>query len=298
MNVNQNSLASFIRPPKTAGLIMLLTVSMLLGGCTQSPLTDLPHGVQVSVQQNRPDVADHRLQVQLNNSSDTTIIVRSLRFSSPAFAVASEYPKVPSTIRAGSTINLPVILSAPVCEAKDFTPLVFIDFTIGDREGHAKVTPSDPMNQLSGISSLQCFTASIDEIATITMPEKLRIEEHSGKLVALIDLGIRPTGAAGSFTLTAIEDTVLFAPIVGDEPYPVQSLIQNVVVRGTDAPSTLTIPVVPSRCDAHAAVEDKRGTLFPLRVTVGATEGLSYLATTQELTGKLLLFLGDACSSR
>ena len=128
------------------------------------------------------------------------------------------------------------------------------------------------------------------------MPQTLRTETIGGKVVGLIDVTITPTGTDGSFTLTAIEDAILISPVALPDPAPVHSLPLNLTVSATDSPSTLTIPIVPIRCDDHAQADDKRGTLLPLRITVGDTQGVSYLGVTPRLKAEIFAYMQTSCS--
>src|SRR5690554_4981372 len=81
-----------------------------LGGCAPAAEQELPPGVEVSVHQNRPDTEDRRLQVRITNGTETPLTVLALTFTSPNFSAPAHYPKVPSTVRAGGVLDLPVTL--------------------------------------------------------------------------------------------------------------------------------------------------------------------------------------------
>lgn len=285
-----------------AGIIGALVIAAAFtasaSGCSSSELTALPRGVHVSVQQNRPDSADHRLQVRFINDSNASLTITTLRFSSPVYSPGVDYPRAPSTVLAHSILDLPVILPAPVCTATDTTPTVSLGFTVGSQAGHATLTPTDPIGQLPGIRTLDCLNDSMAHIATMTMPAKLRTIKMAGKLVGMIDVAISPSGSEGSFTITAVERAILISPIAAPDPTPVKSLPLNFVVKGTDPPSTFTIPIVPIRCDDHAQADDKRGTLLPLHITIGAVQGISYLGVTEQLKAEIFDYMHSSCSYR
>jgi hypothetical protein len=69
-------------------------------------------------------------------------------------------------------------------------------------------------------------------------------------------------------------------------------------VNADEPATTLTIPLVPGRCDAQATAEDKRGTLLPLRVQVGEVTGIRYFALSDDRKGELYEYLGQACATR
>jgi hypothetical protein len=275
-----------------------LLLGCLLAGCAPAGQSELPAGVQVSVHQNRPDTEDRRLQVRIVNDSDSALTVTSLAFTSPRFAATAQYAKAPSTVRAGGTIDLPVSLPAPVCDG-DGAAEVRLDYELETgRSGSAVVVPDDPLDQLDGITERDCLAHAMDLVATISEPEQLRVEPVDGRLVAFVDLTVMPTGGSGSFTIRAVDDTVLFGLFDPASDTPVDSLAIGFAISGSDEPGQFTVPLVPARCDAHAVAEDKRGTLLPLRVEVGGITGIRYFALSDDRKGELYSYLGLACGDR
>ena len=288
-----------------APLLTALLLALLLGGlvgCAPAAPAELPDGVQVSVHQNRPDTEDRRLQVRIVNGSASALTVNALSFASPRFSEPAPYAKAPSTIRAGGTLDLPVSLPEPVCGddgPADATAEVRLEYALESGEtGNVVVIPDDPLNQLDGISERDCLQHSMDAVAELREPDRIRVEQADGRLVAFVDLAVNPTGSAGSFTIESVDDTVLFGLFDPTSPTPRDTLRVDLTVNGSDAPGRLTIPLVPARCDAHAVAEDKRGTLLPLRVRVGDATGIRYLALSDDRKGELYSYLNDACTQR
>lgn len=284
------------RPIVTTALLGLALCGIV--GCSPLPAA-LPDGVRVSVHQNRPDTEDRRLQVRITNETDTPLTITALTFSSPRFAEPSPYRKAPTTIRAGGVVDLPVALGTPVCEPVEGTAAVHLDFERADgASGRVSVVPGDPLGQLEGISEQDCLNDAIADIADIRGPDALRTELVDGRLVAMIDLTVVPTGAGGSFTIASIDDTVLFELFQRGSPAAITTLPLGLEVRGDGDPQTVTIPLVPARCDPHAVAEDKRGTLLPLRVEVSGLSGISYFAVSDALKGALYSYVHEACTQR
>jgi hypothetical protein len=291
------------RAPTLLGSLALLSclalfgsVAFALGGCAPAAEEGLPPGVEVSVHQNRPDTEDRRLQVRITNGTETPFTVTSLAFSSLDFAAPAPYPKAPSTVRAGGVLDLPVALPEPVCGTADGDPKVELRFEHGPgHAGTAAVIPDDRLQQLDDINERDCLGSAIAAVATISEPDAIRIEPVVGRLVAFVDLAIAPTGASGTFTVHRVDDTVLFGLFDPASATPVESLPLELTVDADDPPTTLTIPLVPGRCDAHATAEDKRGTLLPLRVEVGEFSGIHYFALSDDRKGELYTYLGQAC---
>lgn len=282
------------RPIVLAVMLMLALGSA--AACSAVAPAGLPDGVDVSVHQNRPDTADRRLQVRISNDTDAPITVTELAFDHPGYSEPAPYPKVPTEIRAGGVIDLPVALTDPVCDAADGAPVVRLDYTTADGvSASATVTPGDTLHQLDGILQRDCLEQTIASIADIVEPDDIRTEVLASRLVALVDLAIVPTGASGSFTLASVDDTVLFGIFSHTSPAPLTSLQLGIEVRGDAAPQTVTIPLVPARCDPHAVAEDKRGTLLPLRVQVSDVTGIRYFALSDQLKGQLYSYVAVAC---
>jgi hypothetical protein len=281
-----------------AATAVLLAAVFALVGCSPVGGDELPAGVQVSVHQNRPDTEDRRLQVRITNDSDAPLTVTDLTFSSPRFAAPAPYKKVPSTIRAGGVLDLPISLTEPVCDGTDTAPSVRIEFDHDGQSGSAIVTPADPLDQLEGISQRDCLEQDMNAVAEIAEPDAIRTKLVGSRLVAFVDLRVLPTGGNGTFTIDAVDDTVLFGLFDPASTTPADSLPLGLTVDAQDAPVTLTIPLVPARCDAHAVAEDKRGTLLPLRVRVGDSSGIRYIALSDDLKGELYSYLGQSCPAR
>lgn len=281
-----------------AATAALLAAVFALVGCSPAEQDALPAGVEVSVHQNRPDTEDRRLQVRITNGSAAPLTVTALAFSSPRFADPAAYEKVPSTIRSGGVLDLPVSLTDPVCEGTDAAPVVRIEYEQDGQSGSAVITPTDPLDQLDGISQRDCLEHDMNAVAAIAEPAAIRIEQVGPRLVAFVDLRVLPTGGTGSFTIDAVDDTVLFGLFDPASTAPADSLPLGLTVDAADDSTTLTIPLVPARCDAHAVAEDKRGTLLPLHVRVGDSSGIRYIALSDDRKGELYSYLDRACPAR
>src|ERR1019366_2771867 len=71
-----------------------------------------------------------------------------------------------------------------------------------------------------------------------------------------------PTGAAGTVTLTGIDDTTLLRMSL-NTTYPL-------VLSSRSAPLNLVLTATPSRCETHVLSEDKIGTVVPLHAVTSA----------------------------
>lgn len=60
--------------------------------------------------------------------------------------------------------------------------------------------------------------------------------------------------------------------------------------------ASITLTLVPGRCDPHAIAEDKQGTRFPVRVNIDGTTGTVPLVAPDEVKVALYDFVREACS--
>ena len=96
----------------------------------------------------------------------------------------------------------------------------------------------------------------------------------------------------GEAEVTAVQQTNLltFGDATIDGVLPI-----GVLVQPGKEPTTLDLPVVPTRCDAHAVQEDKRGTIFDVRVSVAGESGEVELFVGDALRGRILTWVADWC---
>ena len=57
----------------------------------------------------------------------------------------------------------------------------------------------------------------------------------------------------------------------------------------------VSVPIVPLRCDAHAVMEDKRGTVFNVLVRVDGAQGAVEVAAPEAMRGEILRWVSDWC---
>ncbi|MBX3093043.1 MAG: hypothetical protein KF680_00655 [Cryobacterium sp.] len=271
-----------------------------IAGCTGVPmtpaLTTLPEGVSVDVYQTRLDYSERQLEISITNESQTDVVITHLEFASPAFVSAVSYGRLPTTIAAGRTIDFRVDLAAPDCTANDPTPTVTIEFDQHGQAGTANVEPVDRLGQLPRIMTADCLASDAAQIARIGFADvPLGRTSFAGRDVAELYLEVEPTGAAGSITLHAIEDTVLLFVLDPATGTAIESIPLDLEIDATSEKRTVTVTLVPSRCDQHSVAEDKRGTFFPVTVTTPRREGTLFIATGERLRGEIFDFLADSC---
>lgn len=279
----------------TAALLLLG-----LAGCTSAPptppLTALPDGVSVDVYQTRLDYSERQLEISIANESEADVTITHLEFASPAFVSAVSYARLPTTIAAGRTIDFRVDLAAPDCTATDLTPAVTIEFAQHGHTGTASVEPLDRLGQLPTITTADCLASDAAAIARIEFADiPLGRASFAGRDAAQLHLEVEPTGAGGSITLHAIEDTVLLFLLNPATGAAIEAIPLDLEIDAATEKTTVAVTVVPSRCDQHSVAEDKRGTFFPVTVTTPQREGTLFIATGERLRGEIFDFLATSC---
>lgn len=269
---------------------------VLISGCSTSDSADVPDGLSLSFYQNRTDVEARKLEVSFLNETGGALTVTRLELRAGQFAGAAIWPRASTTIPSGSTISLPVPLPDANCATAATTATVEFDYLLADgRAGTAVAEPVDSLTRLPDIRAEDCIAVSVASIVDIRAATALRLATVSGRPVAEIDLVLTPTGAAGSVTLGSASSTTLLTPVNASGVDTAEVVIGGEIV-GTDAPSIVTLEYAPSRCDAHAIAEDKRGTIIPVTVTTSdGFAGRVYLASSLELRSALYDFVRATC---
>ncbi|MBC7724554.1 MAG: hypothetical protein H7146_07380 [Burkholderiaceae bacterium] len=247
---------------------------ILLGGCSMTAATPgtipLPDGVTVSVYQSRSDLAMRRLEVTVDNGSDSPLTITGLIFDSSQFSRAVVWAKDSTTIAPGATADLPVLLADPVCGDDGLyswlpRPTVRLDLSTGGTQGTAEVIPDDRNRRLPALMVEDCLAASIEKHASITAATLPRMADDGAS--AQLDLTVIPTRTAGRITIEAAGGTTLVALADPATMEIVPSTPIGLTVGPTSATSVVTLTIVPNRCDPHAVAEDKRGSIIPLHVS-------------------------------
>lgn len=245
-----------------ASVAIVLAAASSLAGCG-GVVPDLPSGLSVVVYQPRTDIALERFAVQVVNDGDSDIEIISVRLTSPDFAEPLVWMGS-STVLAGHKLDLRVPLPQIDC-ADPTEPRVQLSADVGSPSELSEVAVEDPFDLLPRLHREACLTEQIAEIATLTPREVI---QPDGVAPAILVIDIEPTGAPGSITLDAVGGTTLLQPSIGGHADDHAELGITIDATG---PREVRIPFVPNRCDPHALMEDKVGTIIPLYVTTATT---------------------------
>jgi len=283
------------RRPFGAALVAL--VALAAAGCSagtgaEPGDTGLPDGVEVEIVQLRADVSTRTAQVSVHNGSDETLVIGDVRVSDPRFAddatrdVARE-----SRVAPGVTVNVRVQLPEVACPAPDDAePRVTLAFTREDgTTGETTVPAADPLGFIAPLHERECRAQAVADAATIAFE---RFTPSPAGEPARLDLAIEPTGA-GSLAIEGVQETNLisFGTATVDGAYPVGL---DVSTGGSDR-TVISLPIVPFRCDPHAVQEDKRGTIFDVRVVLDGEPGEIEVFVGEDMRGKILSWVADWC---
>lgn len=256
--------------------------------------TALPDGVTVEIVQLRADVALRQAQVHVVNGGDTDlqigeVAVDDSRFTAPATRVLDGRT---STLPAGGEVDIRVQLPEAACSATMAAaaqPTVELAFLADGVEGTARVAAADPLGFLAPLHERECRAAALAEAATLAFTGFTPAPPGQP---ATLQLTVTPTGR-GEATVVAVQTTNLldFGPASVDGAFP----LDLPVVPGDTGPTVVDIPLLPSRCDPHAVQEDKRGTIFDVRLSLDGEPGEIELFVGDALRGDILTWVSSWC---
>lgn len=230
----------------------------VLTGC--GPTTTDPE-ISVTVYQPRTDIVHGRLAIQVLNATDAPLEVVAARLGSPDFVADTVWPGDTATVPAGRALDLRAPLPEVRCAA-DVDPTATIEYVVDGTARVAELGVADPYELLPRLHREACVSEQIAEVATLTPRE---VVQPDGVAPAVLVIDVEPTGAPGSVTIERVGATTLLQP--ADAAGDGTDLVELDIDIGADGPTELRIPFVPNRCDPHALLEDKVGTIIPLYVT-------------------------------
>lgn len=282
-----------------AGGLLVLSGCAGIGAATPEPTatSTLPVGVKVALEQLRADVGPRQMQVRVTNGSDAPLEIGAVRveddrFDGPAERVIADRV---STLRPGSAVDIrvqlpPVDCTAPSEPASDHASTVVLEL-IRDGDATEVAGPaSDSLGFLAPLHARECLMERVTDAAALAFTG---FEPSAPGEAATLQLTITPTGD-GAATIVGVEDTNLieFLGIPTDEdllPLGVD------VEPGDTEPIVVELPIRPFRCDPHVVQEDKRGTVFDVRVELDGEPGQVELFVGEEMRGRILTWVADWC---
>ncbi|MDQ7879362.1 hypothetical protein Q9R08_15330 [Microbacterium sp. QXD-8] len=283
--------------------IAAAAIAVVLGlvGCSPSPtaapsaapVPTLPAGVTVELAQLRADVAPRQAQLRVINGSDTAITVGEVRVEDPRLhgPATRVVPDRVSTIPARGSVDIRVQLPPVACSAPDKGDSEAVLELVGESESAEVTAPApDTLGFLAPLHSRECLQERMADAATLAFTD---FQPSAPGEPATLELTVTPTGA-GAGTVVGLERTNLLD--FAGAPAEDEVFHLDIDVSAAEAePVVVEVPLVPFRCDPHAVQEDKRGTIFDVRIELEGEPGEFELFVGDELRGRILTWVAGWC---
>ncbi|GAA4371424.1 hypothetical protein [Agromyces bauzanensis] len=269
----------------------LAIVPPLLAGCaspTAAPA--MPERLAVSIRQGRLDVPAGRLVVRFENHGPTPVTIESFIVESPTLESGLERSE-PIELDADDAVDIRLDLTASVCDAAPGPVEVDLVLRTADGTTEGRLTADDPFDTVARANGADCLGESVAAVAALVMPEHLRSTGAGPDRRAFIDVRFEPVpGTHGSMRIERVYGTTLLNAEDGID------WTLGLDVAAGDAPFTISLPVRPARCDAHAIADDKRGTILPFEVaTDDGRAGRLDVPADNGLKAELYAYYGERC---
>lgn len=163
----------------------------------------------------------------------------------------------------------------------------------GGEELVSTTTATDRYGAIGTLVARDCARHTLEEAADVELGEH-RVEGRGRRSVFRLPVTLTPTGDRAGVAFRGFGDTVLFEVAA---PAPRVGTARPVPLGADDPAVTVTLGLVPARCDPHALAEDKVGTLVPVHVRApGLDREASYDLPIDERTrGDLKAFWAAHC---
>jgi hypothetical protein len=270
---------------------VIATAGAGFAGCSSSaePLPP-PDGLTVSIKQGRLDVVAGRLVVRFENTGDAPVTITGFDLRTPTFAQQLERTE-PIDLDAHDAIDVRLDLPESDCDTEPGPVLVALEHRSAAGTGSGELTADDPFDTVGRVNAADCLAESVADVATIVMPEHLRSTGTEAERRAFIDIEVVPEASGdASMRIERVYGTTLLNAEGG-----IDWTLGTDVAAG-DAPFTVSLPVRPARCDAHAIADDKRGTILPFDVaTNDGRSGRLDVPAPDGLKAELYAYFGERC---
>ena len=257
-------------------------------------LVELPQGVKVSIYQPRSDISMNRIVIKFENESAEPLTITTASLTSNFFANEFVWnPGRATIVSPGLAIDLRAdIPPVDSCDEVRSESAVRFSWNAGGVSGTSTVIPEDTFDILDSLHGNGCFIKAINTVGTISAVSLTPPTQEPAPATLLIS--IVPTGAEGTVTIKSVGSTTLLNPA---DPNGIGSAQLNLGIEiSKNGPDTITIPIVPNRCDEHGIAEDKIGTRIPLYVMLAdGTEGRLVLPASDQLRAEMYSFYTSFC---
>ncbi len=260
------------------------------GGVDTPSDSDAPDDVSVSIQQGRLDVVAHRLVVRFQHDGDQPITIEGFSVRTPTLEPGLER-STPVELGARDAVAVRLDLPASVCDAKPGPVVVDLRYRAAGGVSHAELVASDAFDTVARVNAADCLAESVARVAAIAMPERLRSTGTGVERRAFIDVVFEPAGSgSASMRVSRVYGTTLLNAEDGVD------WTLGIDIAAGDGPSTISLPVRPARCDAHAIADDKRGTILPFELeTSDGRAGRLDVPSHDALKADLYAYYAERC---
>ena len=272
-------------------VVLALMAALALTACAPSdpPQGALPPGVSVELIQLRSDVVDRAAELRLQNAGEGDLVVTRIALTDARFASPIVRDKR-SPVPPGRTLDMRVDLPQVECAADGAagSTTLELEFEVDGRAAVAEASVPDTLAFIPLLHQKECLRERLADVAMLSWGA---FEPSDASDPAHLTLEIAPAGGAGSARIETVETTpLLMFDAAGAGPFAV-----GVEVDGSGGPQRVRVPLVPLRCDPHAVMEDKRGTIFDVTVALEGASGVVEVAAPAEIKGEILAWASDWC---
>jgi hypothetical protein len=249
----------------------------------------LPAGVSVELIQLRSDVVDRAAELRLKNAGEDDLVVTRVSLADARFASSIVRDKR-SSVSAGRTLDMRVDLPSVSCDADGAAGPTTLDleYEVDGRAAVAEASVPDSLAFIPLLHQKECLRERLGEVVQLSWGA---FEPSDAGAPASLTLEIAPVGGEGSARIETVETTpLLMFDAAGAAPFAV-----GAEADGSGEPQRVRVPLVPLRCDPHAVMEDKRGTIFDVTVALDGTSGVVEVAAPAEVKGEILAWVADWC---
>ena len=248
------------------------------------------------MRQSSRDAALGRMEVWLRNDTTRDLTPTRILYDDPRLLrpLAGERLRLnPARSERGYPLTLP---RRPDCDA-----LADLRNEPDAGEGSGTVTVwfgdhretlavEDETDVVGRYAATRCLERAVASVAQLSWSDDLPVTGESSDAVASLTLRIEPTGRPGP-TLRLL--TVGGTPLLTSETGAAWTLDRT--VRGTDPPSEIALPMIPSRCDDHVFMESGGATAFRIRLRLDGVPGDLVLRMSPAGASSAIGFARDAC---
>lgn len=227
------------------------TISML------PPLPEEPPSgaLLVQMRQSSLDAAAGQVQVWVDNDTLDDLEPTRIGYSDPRLPhtlLATRLRSMPAQAERGFPLALP---ARPRCAAR--APAGSGTVVLRTTDGASYSAPvSDETDVIGRYVSARCGELRLRRVVDLAWADRVDGGTSADGATGRRVLVLQPTGATGRVVIESIGGSHLLGSARGGPWTP------GLVVRGTDGPSRVSLPLRSARCDAHAFMEGGNATAF------------------------------------